>query len=96
MEFDARAFGEKLAALLKERNLTQEDFANSIDIHPVIISYWANGRRIPSVENLFKISISLNVSADYLLGLCDAQIKMVEGLKTELNKCIKEYIKIGA
>ena len=96
MEFDAKAFGDKLSSLLKEQQITHIEFGEEIGVHPVIVSYWANGHRIPSLVNLMKIAVALNVSTDYLLGLCDTQVKRIEDLKEELNKCIRKYRKIGA
>lgn len=35
------------------------------------INFWYNGERTPDAENIKKLSLSFNVSADYLLGLTD-------------------------
>lgn len=72
------------------------DFAEEIGVHPVVLNYWCNGRRKPSLSNIFNICVSLNVSADYLLGLCDENITKADNLIFDIEECVKKYIKIGA
>jgi len=38
---------------------TLEDFANYLDVNRSLLSYWINGARVPSEENIEKISIKL-------------------------------------
>lgn len=94
-EFDAKAFGEKLAKILEQKGIMQMDFAEEVGVHPAIISYWCNGHRKPNLSNLINICVSLNVSADYLLGLCDKSLVKADNLTLAIEECVKNYIKIG-
>jgi transcriptional regulator with XRE-family HTH domain len=47
-----------------EKKLTQEKLAEIINISPVHIKQIEAGTRMPSVEVLYKISVTLNLSVD--------------------------------
>ena len=50
------------------RGLTQLKAAERAGIAPSLWSHYESGKRDPSAKNLSNISISLEVTADYLLG----------------------------
>lgn len=60
--------GERLEKLLKERNMTQERFAELLGVNPAMISYYKTGKRKPSVEMLVKMAQILGVTISYLIG----------------------------
>lgn len=64
-------FIEKLEKLLKERHLTMNKLAQGIGYSQSATSQWKKGR-MPQIDVLKKICEYLNVSADYLLDLEDA------------------------
>lgn len=59
--------GEKLKALLKEKNMTQEELAEQLDVSRQAVGKWVNDRGIPEVNKLIQISNMFGVSLDYLL-----------------------------
>lgn len=59
--------GEKLKALLKENNMTQEELAEQLDVSRQAVGKWVNGRGTPEVNKLIQISDMFGVSLDYLL-----------------------------
>lgn len=59
--------GQKLKALLKEKNMTQEELAEQIDVSRQAVGKWANDKGIPEVGKLIQISNLFGVSLDYLL-----------------------------
>ena len=64
-------FGYKLKKLRKEKGFTQQALAQEIKQAQSTISYWEQDKKEPIVSALKKLCITLDVSADYLLGLKD-------------------------
>ena len=64
-------FEERLKKLRQEKNLTQEELAKQIKSSRSNIANYENGKNLPSVEVLDKLSEIFNVSTDYLLGKTD-------------------------
>lgn len=60
-------FAEKLIALRKSRELTQEQLAEQINVSRQSISKWESGQVIPEVEKIVELSKVFNVTVDYLL-----------------------------
>ena len=59
-------FGQKLKALLKEKDMTQENLAELLDVSRQAVGKWANDKGIPEVDKLVQISNIFGVSLDYL------------------------------
>lgn len=60
-------FGEKLKEIRKLSGLSQEQFAEALNISRLAVAKWENNIGIPDVSNLKSISKLLNISIDYLL-----------------------------
>ena len=65
----AKIFRERLQTARTTRKMTQHDVARKTGLMPSAISHFETGGRRPSIENLKKLCESLDVRADYLLGL---------------------------
>ncbi len=61
-------FSENLKAVRKERNVTQEQLAEMLEVSRQAISKWESGGGYPETEKLILLSRKLNVSLDYLLN----------------------------
>ena len=59
--------GQRITERRKKLGLTQETLAEKGGMTPQFISYAEAGKRAMRPENLLKISLTLGVSADYLL-----------------------------
>ena len=70
-------FGEKLQALRKSRNLTQEALAGQLYVSRTAISKWESGRGYPSIDSLKAIAGYFSVSLDELLS-SDAILTIAE------------------
>lgn len=69
MEVDmTEKFGRNLKALRKERGITQENMANSINTSRSCISNYESGNREPDNETIRIIADYFGVSIDFLLG----------------------------
>jgi len=59
--------GEKITALRKQRNLSQEDLAAMMNISRQAISRWEQDENTPDIDNIVQLSEIFDVSTDYLL-----------------------------
>ena len=59
--------GKRIAALRKEKGLTQEELANHMDVSPQAVSKWENDQTCPDISALPKLARLLGVSVDELL-----------------------------
>lgn len=60
--------GERLKQLRKEKNLTQSELGQKINVTKVSISGYESGNRTPDTDTLQRIADFFEVSTDYLLG----------------------------
>ena len=64
-------FQSRLVEALKTTSKKQNIIAEECKIHPSCITQYKKGDTQPTLDVLFKLCKSLEVSADYLLGLSD-------------------------
>jgi len=57
-----KSFGEHLGQLRKKKGITQEKLADLVDVHRTYIGFIEQGKRNPSIANIYKISKALKVS----------------------------------
>ena len=65
--FDVKKMGEQIAHLRMGRNYTQEQLAEKLKVSPQAVSKWENGKAVPEVPMLCKISQLFNCSVDRIL-----------------------------
>lgn len=61
------SFAQKLKTLRKERNYSQEELAQILDVSRQAVSKWESDRGIPETDKLIQISTIFDVTLDYLL-----------------------------
>lgn len=61
--------GAKIRRLRRSMRLTQEQFAELIDVSASFVGHIERGTRIPSLETIYRICKAAGASADRLLGL---------------------------
>lgn len=66
-------FGEKIQKLRKEAGLSQEEFADRLDVSRQAVSKWERDSGYPETEKIVKMSRMFGVSVDYLLNDEDLQ-----------------------
>ena len=59
----------RLAAALEGRAMTARKLAEFSGVSEAVISRTLHGQRTPTLDAIVRLSLTLNVSADYLLGL---------------------------
>lgn len=80
---DAQKCGEFITKLRKEKNLTQKDLANELNVSDKAISRWETGKGFPDVESLQSLSKFFAVTINELLAGEKAEIKTIEEIAEE-------------
>lgn len=60
--------GKFILDLRKQNKMTQKEFADKLNVTAQAVSKWENGRGIPDIEILHKISTEFNVNIDSILS----------------------------
>lgn len=60
-------FSEQIKSIRKENGLTQEQFAEKLNITRQAVSNWENDKNLPDIEMLILISDVFSVSLDFLI-----------------------------
>lgn len=84
-------FSQRLTKIREEKGIKRQQAADKIGIARASLEYYEKGMRKPDTETLLKICDYYKVSADYLLGISDAQITATEN---ETIKTVCDYLKI--
>lgn len=61
-------FGENLKKVREAAGISQYVLAQHLGVHPMTISGWERGVRLPDIETVVKIAEYFNVPTDFLLG----------------------------
>ena len=67
MGINAKEIGQRIKALRKERGLTQEEFAEAINMTVSAISKMEVGNRVPSIDTFVLLSAFFSVTLDYMV-----------------------------
>lgn len=62
------SFADNLRTVRKERNISQEDLAESLNVSRQAVSKWEQGIGYPEMEKMIMLAKELNVSLDYLIS----------------------------
>lgn len=81
---DKSKFSQRLRELRKERQLTQEELADSLSLTKQAVSQWERGIREPGFDTLEMIADFFNVDTDYLIGREDHTTLLLNGIEHEL------------
>jgi len=79
-------FGERLRQIRKEKGLTQAEVAKLLSIGESTVSFYESGKRQPDYETLIRLSETLHVSIDYLLGKTDIRNPYSEFMESANKK----------
>lgn len=60
--------GKFIYQLRKQKKMTQKEFADKLNVTAQAVSKWENGRGIPDIEILQKISTEFNINIDNILS----------------------------
>lgn len=83
-----------LEKLLKDRNISNAQFARWMGVSRAIVTFWVNGKRKPSYDSLLKICELLECSYEELLGeQSRTRLKIEHILDGMTEKQLKEVLK---
>ena len=86
---------ERIFVELSQRNITQKDFANNIDVNEKTVSAWKKNNSLPPADKLSNISDCLGISLDFLLtgeekkpSLSEDKVRLLEmyDMLTDMEK----------
>ena len=71
--------GQKIAALRRERGMTQDALAEALSVTRQAVSKWEADAALPETGKLLPLARLLGCTADYLLGSADAETDAAQG-----------------
>ena len=90
MEFNQKLFGQQIQEARMTRGITQEEFAEEIDVSPSYYQKLERGVRTCSLDILVTIAEHLNVSTDYLLTGKRSSTKEIKKALMESSRLLQE------
>lgn len=60
--------GKRIKKIREEKEITQQQLANYIDVDRTTLSHYESGARLPSIYILWKIADMFDISIDELIG----------------------------
>ena len=85
---DVVATGKNIIRLRELRGLTVRDLQNWFDFdEPQAIYKWQKGKSMPTIENLYGLSIILGVSMEDILVFNTPQLNIVNAGQQEVSCC---------
>ena len=85
LEIYKKISGQRLKELRNKNKLTQTEFATILKVSRTTIAEYERGTNIIATPFLYTICIKYKISADYLLGKIDKQVKL------KINATKKKY-----
>lgn len=61
--------GKRIRKARRDQNLTQSELAELAGISPAFLGHIERGNRRPAMDTLLSLSVALNLSIDYVVGL---------------------------
>ena len=84
--------GKRIAALRKEKGMTQEELSQKMEVSAQAVSKWENDQTCPDITSLPKLAKILGVTVDELLSGKEETEPVTRVLAPEERKDIKEMM----
>ena len=84
--------GERLQIMRQQKRLSQAQLARRTNVSRSSISAYEKGATLPSAEVIYELSIVLNTTSDYLLGLDNNRKISVAGLSSRQIDILNEMV----
>lgn len=85
--------GKRILKIRKDNKMSQDYFAEALDVTRQTVSNWENSKNYPDIETLIKISDQFNISLDILLKGDKEMVSKID--KTVKNSKIFKLIIVG-
>ena len=83
----------RLKELRENLNLSQEEFSKKVNLSNQTICNYENGRKIPTIDIVFNIAETFNVSIDWLCGRVEEKEVSFNGIESMEFKTYSDIIK---
>ena len=83
----------RLKELRENLNLSQEEFSKKVNLSNQTICNYENGRKIPTIDIVFNIAETFNVSIDWLCGRTEEKDVSFKGIESLQFKTYSDVIK---
>ena len=67
-------FKDVIRDLRKEKGISVNQLARALKVSNACVSYWENGKREPNLQQIKRICLFFDVSADYVVGLINENL----------------------
>lgn len=84
--------GKRIAALRRQKELTQDNLAQILDVSSQAVSKWENDQTCPDISLLPQLAQTLGVSVDELLSGKSEHLPVVQMLPKEKQKDINDMM----
>lgn len=91
-----KEIGLRIHKQIEKHGETHKILAESLGVHREVVTYWANGQRKPTLEQLLEISRRYNVSMDYLTTRTEAETDVTEEGKELQFVCDRTGLSVKA
>lgn len=86
--------GQRLKKLREDRKLTQEELAIALGVSKATIGAYERGDNTPPADMLIKLSDIFRVTTDYILGLENNNVIVLDKLTNDKQASIKNIINL--
>ena len=87
-----QTLGKRIAALRREKELTQDALAEMLGVSPQAVSKWENDQTCPDIASLPKLAKILGVTVDELLSGREENAPVARVLEPEARKELKDMM----
>lgn len=77
--------GEKIKSIRQENKLSQEEFSEKFNVRRQTVSNWENGKSVPDLEIIVRMSSEFKVSTDELLKEDKSVVQKIDSEKKKKN-----------
>lgn len=89
-------FSERMQKLRKERNISQKEMSEKLNIPRATIATWESRGSPPGTDAIQMIADTFKVSTDYLLGRTDIRDPIYTGeISEKIHKIIQEDLELA-
>lgn len=76
-------FNSNLKYIRQQKKMSQNKFAEMLDVNQTTIARWEDENRIPTIDKAIDVSIKLNIPLNILVG---RDLRIIEDINTEISK----------
>lgn len=83
----------RIRELRERQNLSQSELGKKLGITRSSVNAWEMGINLPSTHYLVELSRIFRVPTDYILGLCQQETLLLDGLSEEEKSILQSLVR---